>query len=244
MLYSTLYKVPFAPDDRIKYPNVVRYYDLIQNIVNEKAPDAGLDFIEFDLNLEFVPRPAPVKEPKPPKQENEAKKAAKTEPASKEKAAKNEPTNKAKTEPANKEKSAKVTKNEQPSTENAKKIDPSKIDLRVGHILECEKHPDAESLYVEKVDVGEAEPRTVVSGLVKHMTLEEMIGARVVLVCNLKPAKMRGIESQAMVLCGTDAATGKVEFVIPPPQCAPGTKLFFETFTGNSQLKKANLKKY
>ena len=63
--------------------------------------------------------------------------------------------------------------------------------------------PRACSLYVEEVDVGEAEPRTVVSGLVRYIPEPEMQGRRVVLVCNLKPAAMRGIKSQAMVLAAT-----------------------------------------
>lgn len=49
------------------------------------------------------------------------------------------------------------------------------MDIRVGKIISCEKHPDADSLYVEQIDVGEAEgPRTIVSGLVKYVPLEEM----------------------------------------------------------------------
>ncbi|CAI8005681.1 Aminoacyl tRNA synthase complex-interacting multifunctional protein 1 [Geodia barretti] len=56
------------------------------------------------------------------------------------------------------------------------------------------KHPDpsVSSLYVEKVDIGEKEPRTVVSGLAKHLTLEELRDRKVVLLCNLKPANMKG----------------------------------------------------
>lgn len=50
----------------------------------------------------------------------------------------------------------------------------SRLDLRVGHIIKAEKHPDADSLYVEQVDVGEASPRTVVSGLVKHIPLDQV----------------------------------------------------------------------
>lgn len=49
------------------------------------------------------------------------------------------------------------------------------MDIRVGRIVSCEKHPDADALYVEHIDVGEAEgPRTIVSGLVKYVPLEEM----------------------------------------------------------------------
>ena len=66
---------------------------------------------------------------------------------------------------------------------------PSRIDLRVGHVLKVEKHPQADALYVEEIDVGEEKPRQVVSGLVKYMQPEDLQGKLVVLVCNLKPAK-------------------------------------------------------
>lgn len=63
------------------------------------------------------------------------------------------------------------------------------------------QHPDADTLYLEKIDVGEEQPRTVVSGLVAYVSLEELQDRHVVVLCNLKPQKMRGIESQAMLLC-------------------------------------------
>ena len=53
-------------------------------------------------------------------------------------------------------------------------MDVSRLDLRVGRIVTAEKHPDADSLYVEQVDVGEAAPRTVVSGLVKHIPIDQV----------------------------------------------------------------------
>lgn len=55
------------------------------------------------------------------------------------------------------------------------KVDVSRLDLRVGRIITAEKHPDADALYVEKVDVGEPAPRTVVSGLVKHIPLDQVL---------------------------------------------------------------------
>lgn len=60
-----------------------------------------------------------------------------------------------------------------PSQDDAK-VDVSRLDLRIGRIIAAEKHPDADSLYVEQVDVGEASPRTVVSGLVKHIPLDQV----------------------------------------------------------------------
>lgn len=53
-------------------------------------------------------------------------------------------------------------------------LDVSRVDFRVGKIVQVEKHPDADSLYVEQVDVGEGKNRTVVSGLVKHVTLDQV----------------------------------------------------------------------
>ncbi|AQL08640.1 Methionine--tRNA ligase cytoplasmic [Zea mays] len=76
----------------------------------------------------------------------------------------------------------------------------AKLDIRVGLIRKAEKHPDADSLYVEEIDVGEDAPRTVVSGLVKFIPLEEMQSRKVCVLCNLKPVAMRGIKSHAMVL--------------------------------------------
>lgn len=67
------------------------------------------------------------------------------------------------------------------------------MDLRVGKILSVERHPEADSLYVETIDLGEESgPRTVVSGLVKYMKESDLLNQFVVLLCNLKPAKMRG----------------------------------------------------
>ena len=51
----------------------------------------------------------------------------------------------------------------------------SKLDIRVGRILNCQKHPDADALYVEQIDLGETKPRNVCSGLVKHIPLEQVI---------------------------------------------------------------------
>ena len=72
----------------------------------------------------------------------------------------------------------------------------ARLDLRVGKIVEVEKHPDADSLYVEKIDLGEEKLRTIVSGLVKHVPIEEMRNRAVIVLCNLKHAKMRGVTSE------------------------------------------------
>ena len=69
---------------------------------------------------------------------------------------------------------------------------------------------DADALYLEKIECGEEKPRQVISGLVKHIPIEEMQNRPVIILCNLKPAKMRGIVSEAMVMCAS--TPDKVEF--------------------------------
>lgn len=110
----------------------------------------------------------------------------------------------------------------------------SRLDIRVGLITKVEKHPDADSLYVEEIDVGEAAPRTVVSGLVKYIPLEEMQNRKVCVLCNLKPATMRGIKSHAMVLAASDSEHTKVELVEPPKDAAVGERVKFEGFGGEA----------
>ncbi|AAS53340.1 AFL032Cp [Eremothecium gossypii ATCC 10895] len=122
------------------------------------------------------------------------------------------------------------------------KTSPGMIDFRVGFIQKAIKHPDADALYVSTIDLGEPEgPRTVCSGLAKHIPLEEMQQRHVVVVCNLKPVNMRGIKSAAMVLCGS--SDGKVELVIPPANSAAGDKVFFEGYGDEEPLKQLNPKK-
>ncbi|KAJ2703644.1 G4 quadruplex nucleic acid binding protein [Coemansia sp. IMI 209128] len=184
-----------------------RWFDLIQHTVPAGAlAKAGLKLIEIDLNA-----PAPAK-----------KQVAAT-------ASKAEQATSAEPKAAKQDKKAKEKKQPAAAKEEAK-IVPSMIDLRVGHILDVQKHPDADSLYVETIDVGEGEPRTVVSGLVRFIPIEQMQNRDVVLVCNLKPAAMRGVKSFAMVLCATSPDGNSVEFVEPPKGSKPGDRVYFEGY--------------
>lgn len=108
----------------------------------------------------------------------------------------------------------------------------SRLDIRVGLMTKVQKHPDADSLYVEEIDVGEAAPRTVVSGLVNYIPIEEMQNRKVCVLCNLKPATMRGIKSHAMVLAASNSEHTKVELVEPPKDAPVGERLKFEGFEG------------
>ncbi|HVP17932.1 MAG TPA: methionine--tRNA ligase [Spirochaetia bacterium] len=87
-----------------------------------------------------------------------------------------------------------------------------KVDLRAAKIVAIRRHPDAEKLYIETVDLG-SEKRTIVSGLVPYYTEDELLGHTVVLVANLKPAILRGVESKGMLLAAQEGKTVEVLFV-------------------------------
>lgn len=101
------------------------------------------------------------------------------------------------------------------------------LDMRVGTIIKVEPHPDADTLYVEQVDCGEAEPRTIVSGLRKFVAAEALLGSSVIVLANLKPRNMRGIKSAGMLLCASSAAHDVVEPLAPPQGSAPGSRCYF-----------------
>ena len=96
----------------------------------------------------------------------------------------------------------------------------AKLDLRVGTIITAVKVPKADKLLQLEVDLG-FEKRTIVSGIALHFTPEEIIGRQVVVVANLAPRKMRGIESNGMILMAEDQA-GKLHFVNPDNAVNPG----------------------
>jgi methionyl-tRNA synthetase len=92
----------------------------------------------------------------------------------------------------------------------------SKLDLRVGTIIEAEKMPKANKLLVLKVDTG-IDVRTIVSGIAESFTAEEVVGKKVTVLVNLAPRALRGVESQGMILM-TENAEGKLVFVNPDSQ--------------------------
>lgn len=126
-----------------------------------------------------------------------------------------------------KKKKEKPEKKPQAPIEEAN-VDVGRLDMRVGLIKTAKRHPDADSLYVEEVDVGEDKPRTVISGLVKFIPEEEMQNRKAILMCNLKPSKMRGIMSEAMVMCAS--TPDKVEILSPPEDSKPGDLVYVEGY--------------
>lgn len=95
----------------------------------------------------------------------------------------------------NKPKKEKKVKEVKPKAEPQEElpVDVGRLDLRIGKIVDVQKHPDADALYVSKINCGEDNLRTVCSGLVKHVPIEELRDRFVMVLCNLKPAKVHKI---------------------------------------------------
>ena len=104
-------------------------------------------------------------------------------------------------------------KQAEPQKETAQFEDFTKIDLRVGTIIEAEKMPKANKLLVLKVDTG-IDVRTIVSGIAEHFTPEEVMGKQVTVLVNLAPRALRGVTSEGMLLL-TETKEGKLVFVNP-----------------------------
>lgn len=102
----------------------------------------------------------------------------------------------------------------------------SRMDFRVGHVLECQAVPDSRSLVISKIDVGEAEPRQIVSGLKAFYSPEQIQGTKLIAVCNLKASPLMGNMSYGMVLCAKEGDV--VELMRPPVDAAPGTPVLLE----------------
>jgi tyrosyl-tRNA synthetase len=111
-------------------------------------------------------------------------------------------------------------------------VDLSRIDLKVGRIIKAEKHPDADSLYIETIDFGNEDVRTVVSGLAKDVPLEELKDRMIIGVCNLKPSSLRGVKSYAMLLCASDGEgdNRRVVTLTPPAGAKEGDRVTAEGF--------------
>ena len=96
----------------------------------------------------------------------------------------------------------------------------TKLDIRVGTILEAQKVPKTKKLLQLKVDVG-IDVRTIVSGIAESFSPADIIGQQVTVVCNLAPRKIRGVESEGMILMA-DTSNGKLAFVEPEKKVANG----------------------
>ncbi|KAH9936283.1 nucleic acid-binding protein [Fomitopsis serialis] len=277
-LYGALHPAfsQFQAPQYYSYPSLTRYFNHIQNRpqVRKAASSLAPAFSLVAFDLENAPKPERKADPPKQKKEKAAVPAdASSAPAAKGKKGKEvaaaevapADTAAAEAKPSKKEKKEKEKKPAEgpeggkkkekaaggggkAAAEDAGEPVPSMVDLRVGHIVDIKKHPDADGLYVEQIDFGEPDgPRTVVSGLVHYIPIEQMQDKYLVGVCNLKPANMRGVKSFAMVLCATskEGKEGGIELIQPPANSKPGDRIYFEgpEFENATPLSQLNPKK-
>ena len=105
--------------------------------------------------------------------------------------------------------------------------------MRVGRINKVWHHETAERLFCEEVDVGDGELRPIASGLRPFYRAEDLAGRLVVVVCNLKEAKMQGFMSTGMVLAAKSADGQTVELVDPHPDSRPGDRVSVDGLSGS-----------
>ncbi len=130
-------------------------------------------------------------------------------------------------ERSNKKKKDEKEEEKQTNTNNVEEYitidDFEKIQLKLGKIIDCENHPKADKLLVLKIKIGE-ETRTVVSGIRKWYNPEDLIGKNVVVAYNLKPVKLRGIESKGMILAAQDS-TGNLSLLTTLEELEDGASI-------------------
>ena len=111
------------------------------------------------------------------------------------------------------------------SEDNLLSIDQfAQVQLRVGQILQAESIEKSEKLLKLQVDLGEEKPRQILAGIAKHYTPEDLPGRKIVVVANLKPAKLMGQLSEGMLLAASDDK-GNLELVSPGAVAAPGSRV-------------------
>ncbi|KAG0043286.1 hypothetical protein BGZ83_011629 [Gryganskiella cystojenkinii] len=139
---------------------------------------------------------------------------------------------------------SKSTNDNAPKRDQEEEDHIAKLDLRVGIVRSVANHPDAESLYIEQVDVGdnkeEESTRTIVSGLVRHVPKDYLEGRAVIVVGNMKPSKLRGVTSQGMLLCAMEQDSNgevtKVGLLEPTEGSQAGDKVTVKGFTDQDTI--------
>jgi len=105
----------------------------------------------------------------------------------------------------------------------------SRLEIRVGKIVEVDVHPTLPKIFVEKIDLGEAEgPRTICSGLQGFLTKEDLLEKSCLVLANLKPRDLEGTPSNGMVLCASSSDHSEVQLVVPPEGAQVGELVTFE----------------
>ncbi|KAF8085692.1 hypothetical protein N665_0650s0005 [Sinapis alba] len=224
-----------SDSDKEKIPHVVRWMNYIQireglstlfGPVSVKLPQFDFEVSKTVTKVDANANTKKAAESAKPVEKSETqlstKKTDVEEPkkkATKEKEAKKEKKKPAETEPANKEVELSV----------------SLLNIQVGLIRKAWKHPSADSLLVEEIDVGEGKVRQVVSGLAKFCSPDDLANRLVALITNVKPGKLRDVMSEGLVLCASNEDHSVVEPLLPPAGAKPGERVSFSGVEGKPE---------
>jgi len=239
VLHPLLIGLPNA--EKEKLPHVLRWVDYIQNkedfgelfekILLEKAkfePQGATNTVKVEVDSDAKKTSQSTKS---------ADKSQNTKSADKSEAAMN-PKKRDAGKKATQDKEVTQEKKKSSETEAVEKdkdISVSLLNIQVGLIHKAWKHPSADSLLVEEIDVGDAKPRQVVSGLAKFCNPDDLKNRRVVLITNVKPGKLRDVMSEGLVLCASNEDHTIVEPLLPPEGAKIGERISFSGIDGKPE---------
>ncbi|CDP13902.1 unnamed protein product [Coffea canephora] len=220
--------------DRAKLPHFMRWVDYIQSKV-----DFG-DCFERILIEKVQFEPPVVKNVKKVEPESTTKKVQETKEAT---------STRAETKVVKGVETKKDAAENQAAADNKKvtcketvdkhtkdtEVSVSLLKIQIGLVRKVSKHPSADSLLVEDIDIGESKPRQVVSGLAKFISPEQLTNRHVVLITNVKPSKLRDILSEGLVLCASNQDHSVVEPLIAPEGAKIGESVTFAGFEGKPE---------
>ncbi|KAJ0975478.1 hypothetical protein J5N97_017443 [Dioscorea zingiberensis] len=223
-----------------EFPNLMRWMDYIQNkvdfggafetvVVNKPAFELSFPKnLKADGDLTSNRASRDLKNSDKPEQNINARKGT---------AEKNVATNEKAVEPQKSGKSMEEKKksSEKDSSEKETEASISILNIQVGIIRKAWKHPSADSLLVEEIDLGDGNLRQVVSGLAKYYGPEELTNRRVVLISNVKPGKLRDVMSSGLVLCASNEDHTVVEPIIPPEGVVIGERISVSSYEGKPE---------
>ncbi|PWA65023.1 Glutathione S-transferase/chloride channel, C-terminal [Artemisia annua] len=235
IVFSTVhpYVISLPDSDKKNLPHLLRWMDYIQS-----THDLGELFKWIELEkTTFIPPAWVEPEPSSKKAEPDTKKAASNAKATK---------SGADTEKKSDVPKKQATGNAEAATEKKKlpeKVPDNKdaelsvtlLKIQIGLIRKASKHPSADSLLVEEIDVGEGKVRQVVSGLAKYCSPEDLKNRLVALITNVKPGKLRDVVSEGLVLCASNADHTAVEPLIVPEGAKIGECVTFAGYEGKPE---------
>ncbi|KAL6533002.1 hypothetical protein OROMI_027114 [Orobanche minor] len=223
--------IGLSASDRTKLPHLLRWADYIQN-----KEELGELFEKILLEkVQFVP---PVSKPAKKVEDASVKKTVQEAKGPSSSGTDSEGKKSADSQKKKVEESQATTEKKKPlekAADSKEELSVSLLKIQIGHIRKAWKHPSADSLLVEEIDVGEAKCRQVVSGLAKYCTPEELTNRHIVLITNVKPGKLRDVMSEGLVLCASSKDHTIVEPLLAPEGAKAGECVTFSGHDGKPE---------